>query len=217
MCLELRFIQSKYVSHRTWPVKRARHWSPIGHDQWRRPGIDLPQDMTNEGCQALIFHRTWPVKGARHWSPTGHDQWRRPGIDLPQDMTSEGGQALISHRTWPVNGARHWSPTGHDQWRGPGIDLVCTAALSYESHREKTCLMPYRNNKGADQTAHPCSCCSLNRWYNIYRYTKFQDSSFLLKLSRPIWVLPGRKTLKSGFLERWLSAQVPEICRITGL
>ena len=29
-----------------------------------------------------------------------------------------------------------------------------------QSHHEKTCFMPYANNKGADQPAHPCSLIS---------------------------------------------------------
>ena len=33
-------------------------------------------------------------------------------------------------------------------------------SIAYEPHHEKTCLMPYANNKDADQSAHPCSLFS---------------------------------------------------------
>ena len=32
--------------------------------------------------------------------------------------------------------------------------------IQYEPHHEKTCYMPYANNKGADQPAHPRSLIS---------------------------------------------------------
>ena len=35
-----------------------------------------------------------------------------------------------------------------------------TSALLYEPGNEKMCLMPYANNKGANQPAHPCSLIS---------------------------------------------------------
>ena len=49
----------------------------------------------------------------------------------------------------------------------------------YEPHHEKTCLMPYVNNKGADQPAHTCSLIStfVIRWLDSILNPKFQDSS----------------------------------------
>ena len=47
----------------------------------------------------------------------------------------------------------------------------------------KTCLMPYANNKGADQPGHPCSLVStfvvrcLDSMICILAIPKFQDSS----------------------------------------
>ena len=32
--------------------------------------------------------------------------------------------------------------------------------VTFEPHHEKTCFMPYANNKDADQPVHPCSLIS---------------------------------------------------------
>ena len=59
-------------------------------------------------------------------------------------------------------------PQGHKQF-GPG--------------HAKICHMPYANNNGADQPAHPCSLIStfvvrcLDSMICILLYPKFQDSS----------------------------------------
>ena len=44
----------------------------------------------------------------------------------------------------------------------PKTDVLETSfgQILYESHHEKTCLMLYANNKGADQPAHPHSLIS---------------------------------------------------------
>ena len=51
---------------------------------------------------------------------------------------------------------------------------ICLSSI--EPHHEKTCLMPYANNKGADQPAHLCSlisafmvrCLDSNNIYTFY-------------------------------------------------
>ena len=40
-------------------------------------------------------------------------------------------------------------------WASTCMSTVCS--ISNEPHHEKTCYMPYANNKGADQPAHPRS------------------------------------------------------------
>ena len=54
---------------------------------------------------------------------------------------------------------------------------------TYEPHNEKTCFMPYANNKSADQSAHLCSLISafvvryLDSKIKNLLYPKIQDSS----------------------------------------
>ena len=79
----------------------------------------------------------------------------------------------------------------------------------YEPHHEKTCFMAYANNKDADQPAHLCNLISIFVVCCLYSIIhlpspKFQDSSQSLYLSRPVWVLPGCKLPKTGFLMTWL-------------
>ena len=61
--------------------------------------------------------------------------------------------------------------------------IVLTIAKSFEPGHAKMCLMPYANNKGADQPAHPRSLISafvvrfLDSVISLVLDPKFQDSS----------------------------------------
>ena len=64
----------------------------------------------------------------------------------------------------------------------PNIITKVFSINSHEPCHEKTCLMPYVNNKGADQPAHPRSLSAplfFAAWIVLYLYLlypKFQDS-----------------------------------------
>ena len=60
---------------------------------------------------------------------------------------------------------------------------------------QKIFLMSYANNKGADQPAHPCLCCSLLGQYNISRF---------FSRKQPVCVWPGWKLPKTRFVMSWL-------------
>ena len=66
---------------------------------------------------------------------------------------------------------------------GPISTNLLNITLSLEPRHEKTCLMPYANNKDADHSAHPRSLISafVVRWLNsiipILANPNFQDSS----------------------------------------
>ena len=74
--------------------------------------------------------------------------------------------------------------------------------ILFEQGHEKTCLMSYANNKGADQPAHPRSLISafvvhcLDSVMYLVSVTKISS----IMLSRPVWVWPGRKLQKTRFL-----------------
>ena len=82
----------------------------------------------------------------------------------------------------------------------PVYDGALICAASWEN-----LFMPYANNKSTDQPAHPCSVISalvvrcLAIISLIFIYLKFQASSYLLWLRRPVCVLPGRKPRRQVF------------------
>ena len=82
-----------------------------------------------------------------------------------------------------------------------------------EPHHEKTCLLPYANNKGIEQhPAYPHSLISsfvvLCLGSMITKVTVCTKPGLvrlhLVRLSRLVWVLPGCTTPKTGFLMMWL-------------
>ena len=81
-----------------------------------------------------------------------------------QRSVTEGQVVCVPERREPCHTAGSpWLPwrryicqpdrTTEGTWRIP-------AGNQYEPHHEKTCLMPYANNKDAHQPAHPCSLIS---------------------------------------------------------
>ena len=74
----------------------------------------------------------------------------------------------------------------------------------------KTCLMPYSNNKGADQPMHPCNlistfviCCldSTISLVSIFKISRLQLASVAVQAGLRLTWSPIPKT---GFLETWL-------------
>ena len=77
-------------------------------------------------------------------------------------------------------------------------------ATIFEPRHEKTCLMPYANNRGAEQPAHPRSLIStfVDRCLNTSIIPTLAKSK--IPRRRPVWVVPGHKLLKTGFLVKCL-------------
>ena len=77
-----------------------------------------------------------------------------------------------------------------------------------EPRHEKTCFLPYANNKGADQPAHPlASLCSLAGWFESYLVEnpedRFSRGEAQLLLSSPSWPHNNGTYLCTNLLERW--------------
>ena len=74
---------------------------------------------------------------------------------------------------------------------GSVLTAGCCAMLINEPHHEKRCLMPYANNKCADQPAHPrsliftivVSCLGSFIIYLQFLYLQFHHSSFLFSVA----------------------------------
>ena len=64
-------------------------------------------------------------------------------------------------------------------------------------HVERTCLS--YANIGADHPAHPRSLISTFKHNTSTCYLQNLKASWFLKLSRPVWVLPGRKPRRQVF------------------
>ena len=82
--------------------------------------------------------------------------------------------------------------------------------MAYEQCHEKTCLMPYAKNKGADRPAHLRSliysfvarCLDNTNMCICYGRNVKTPASFCSCAGR--FVLPGLTPLKTGFLTTWL-------------
>ena len=72
-------------------------------------------------------------------------------------------------------------------------------------------FMPYVNNKGADQPAHPCSListfvvCCLDSIISIHAKSKISRLQLVSETEQASFSQPGRKPPKTGFLMTWLN------------